>query len=398
MGLFRRKKKKNNTYDENLDLLFGEKIKETAGETLVQEQYMTNAEQRRQYVENWCEQIITCSKHIEGARAEYKHVTEYLKDVETIENLPDEYKEELIYYAKRVVVLENEKTGFKKYSSVIPERCLNVMKVREASMPRIIKTMAADEEFCENARTDLNNIEGEKLACKYDREDCITYINNVTKIGRAMLVALISIVAVLAYAIFVNGNDLELPLLIVTAIGSAIVMGAFMLNRNLFVRLKTAELKFNKLIGMENKIKLRYVNIRVKLDYEYKEYCVENAFELSKMYKMYLKAKKEQEVYERTVDTLYKSLNKYTEVLKKLDLNDYSIWISQPQAIIDPREMTEVRHMLVERRQSIRDSIDYNNTLIERAKKKIKDLTTNNKEHAEEILKIVSEYEMQMEN
>ena len=129
MGLFRRRKKKNNSYDENLDLLFGEKIKEAVGETLVQEQYMTTADQRRQYVENWCEQIVTCSKHIESARDEYKHVTEYLTDVEKIENLPEEYKEELIYYAKRVVVLENEKTGFKKYSSVMLKLTVNFLFV-----------------------------------------------------------------------------------------------------------------------------------------------------------------------------------------------------------------------------------------------------------------------------
>ncbi len=393
MAWFKWRKKKENTYEENLNLLFGGEVKEAGEKLLGEEQYTQTPDQRRQFVENHCEQIVACSKHIDDAKSEYKKVSEYLTDVQTIEGVPDDIKKDLMYYAKRIIVLENEKMGYKKYSSEVPERSMMIMNNRGKEMVNVIKTMAKDEEFCENARIDLTNLQGEKLALRYERADLIKYINLIRNIIRVGFAAFLAAMGIMIYYEFAKGKDLSIAILILAFIGTGGVTAAFMLNSKFAYRLKAAELKLNKIIGVENKIKLKYVNVRVKLDYEYNEYNVQDAYGLSKQYKYYVKAKKEQEIFEKTADNLYKSVGRYTELLKKLNLNDYSFWVSQPAAIVDPKEMTEIKHMFNERRKNLRENIEYNTKLIERSKEKIKNLTINNKEYAGEILDIISRYE-----
>lgn len=393
MPFFKKRKKRENTYEENLNMLFGDEVKEAGKEILSEEQYVSTADQRRQYVENCCEQILSCSKHIEDAKAEYKKVGEYLSDVQTIETLPEDIKKDLIYYAKRIVVLENEKTGYTGSSSEIPEKSLIAIKNKGNGMTDVIKVMAKDEEFCENAKTDLTNLEGEKLALKYERADLIKYINTMRSVIRIGFPILLAIIGIMIYYDFTKNRNLSTAIILISLAGAGIVTAIFAINGNLAARLKATELKLNRLIGVENKIKLRYVNVRVKLDYEYNEYDVSDAYGLSVRYKKYLKAKKEQEIFEKTAETLYKSIGMYTDILRKLNLNDYSIWTSQPAAVINPKEMVEIKHMFNERRQNLRDTIEYNTELIEKAKEKVKTLTLNNKEYSDEILDIISKYE-----
>jgi len=182
-------------------------------------------------------------------------------------------------------------------------------------------------------------------------------------------------------------------ILIISIIAAAFVIGVFIINRSLMYKLKVIEVQLNKLIGISNKIKLKYVNVRVKLDYEYNIYQVENAYELSKRYKAYLKSQKEREAFARAADTMYQSMNAYSEILKKVNLHDHAVWNSQISAIINPNEMMDIKTMLEERKERLKHTIEYNGEVIENTKNKIKKITMQDKAHAKEILEIISRYE-----
>jgi hypothetical protein len=51
--------------------------------------------------------------------------------------------------------------------------------------------------------------------------------------------------------------------------------------------------------------------------------------------------------------------------LKKYAIFDAEVWTYQPEALLDSKEMVEVRHRLNVRRQKLRDQMDYNNKTIE---------------------------------
>ncbi|MFW5671995.1 MAG: hypothetical protein ACOCM8_06865, partial [Acetivibrio ethanolgignens] len=61
-------------------------------------------------------------------------------------------------------------------------------------------------------------------------------------------------------------------------------------------------------------------------------------------------------------------INQYNQILitelKKIDVRDAEVWTYQPEALLDKREMVEVRHRLNVRRQKLRDRMDYNNKLL----------------------------------
>ncbi len=396
MGLFDFFKKKKNyedSYESNLDLLFGSEISESTIKTLHDEQILRSDEQKTSYVENCCEQIMAYGKHMEDATKEYNEVNRYLNDIHTIENLPDELKKELDYYAKRVVVLGNEKTGFKKYTSEIPEKAFITMQTRERELPRIIKTMAEDELYCENVKKDLNTLEGEKIELRYDRRNYSSYVNAMRTITITGFFVLCVVAILMMYNYMSTEGASGINILVLATLAAAFVIGVFFVNRNLIYKLKVIDVKLDNIIKIANKIKFKYVNVRVKLDYEYKLYDVNNAYELSKRYKTFLKAKKEQEAFAKTADTLYHSMNSYTEVLKRLNLYDTSVWNSQVDAIIDPKEMMEIKHMLIERRQKLRETIDYNNKMIENSRDRIKKLVYEDKNNAGKILEILSKYD-----
>ena len=57
---------------------------------------INDAKQRKEYVKGCLEQMAEASKELETLQFEYNMVTSYLKDMEEIEALPEEEKEELI--------------------------------------------------------------------------------------------------------------------------------------------------------------------------------------------------------------------------------------------------------------------------------------------------------------
>lgn len=67
-------------------------------------------------------------------------------------------------------------------------------------------------------------------------------------------------------------------------------------------------------------------------------------------------------------DELYKSMEGLIKALDGLNLYDSAVWTSQVEALIDNREMTEVRHALNIRRQKLRESIDFNTKTVEKIK------------------------------
>mgnify|MGYP006990129913 CR=1 FL=1 len=53
-----------------------------------------------------------------------------------------------------------------------------------------------------------------------------------------------------------------------------------------------------------------------------------------------------------------------TTQMKKIGLKDPEIWIYQPEALADEKEMVEVRHRLNDRRGKLREKMEYNQEII----------------------------------
>ena len=70
------------------------------------------------------------------------------------------------------------------------------------------------------------------------------------------------------------------------------------------------------------------------------------------------------------------------------EVSDTEVWLVQTYAILDDREMVEIRHDLNQRRQKLREQIRYNTEVKEDYEKQIREVAGSS-ENGSEIIKEV---------
>jgi len=68
-------------------------------------------------------------------------------------------------------------------------------------------------------------------------------------------------------------------------------------------------------------------------------------------------------------------------------------WVHQTRALLDKREMVEIRHELILRRQALRKQLDYNKNIADSARNEVMDVAKNYPAYTREILDMVDKYE-----
>ena len=137
--------------------------------------------------------------------------------------------------------------------------------------------------------------------------------------------------------------------------------------------------------------------MKYAVDYACEKYHVRNADELEEVYGLYLEAVKEREKFRKTNDDLEYYNNELVKTLEKFNLYDEKIWVNYAKAIIDNKEMVELKHDLVARKQKLRGRMEYNLNAITELKRDIlinKNQLGDRVEQVNTILKRVAELNM----
>ena len=77
---------------------------------------------------------------------------------------------------------------------------------------------------------------------------------------------------------------------------------------------------------------------------------------------------KEREKYQRTNEDLDYFNGRLVRVLSGYKLYDARVWVGQAAALVDPKEMVEVKHDLIGRRQKVREQIMNNLRMLKEQK------------------------------
>ena len=149
----------------------------------------------------------------------------------------------------------------------------------------------------------------------------------------------------------------------------------------------------NKLILLQNKVKIRYVNNVNLLDYMYLKYGVESAAKLQKLWDLYQAEKEDRRQYAEAAAKLEYHKKQLVELLSRYRVKDPERWVLQPGALVDSREMIEIRHGLIVRRQALRKQLEYNQTLAGNAKQEVLDIAVQYPQYAAEIKDMVEKAE-----
>lgn len=242
-------------------------------------------------------------------------------------------------------------------------------------------------------KQDMQRLEGERLAYEYRKNELQSIMENQRGMTVIFLTALVICLVLLAVLQF--GLEMQ------TQVGYFIaVVAAALALTVLAVKHMDADREMDRvlrdarrLIKLQNKVKIRYVNNKNLLDYYYIKYDVDSGKKLEKLYHQYLDEKEQRKQFAET-----EARREYYHKQLLSQLGHYHIRYPEQlsgkvSVILDHREQVERRHELILRRQSLRKQMDYNATVSAEAKQEIKDIVAAYPRYAEEITEMVDRYE-----
>ncbi len=350
-------------------------------------------EDRERYLRNCCEQITDATKEMDNLTYEYGLVTSYLKDIEEIEALPIEQRAELNEYAEKIVNIEKVQEGYSKGGRRITEVKFRHMEALEDEVQDGYKKMREAEEYRALVRQDLQRLDGERHAYHYRRAELRETLANAKGMSQILLIAAAACIVMLVILQFGLEMNVKIGYMLTAALAAVAVTYFYIRYSDAEKELERVNSGINRLILLQNTVKIRYVNNKNLLDYLYLKFKVESAAELDLLFQKYQEEVVERQKMEETEEEYSFYQKQMRHLLYQFNLKDPNIWLHQAIALIDNREMVEIRHELIERRQNIRKQIDYNTEIAKNAQGEIKDIVDKYPQYSKEIANVISEYE-----
>ena len=353
-----------------------------------------NRKQREEYVRGCLEQIAEASREVENLQHEYQVVTSHLKDIEEIEALPESESRLLMECARRMDTLEKQQSGYKERKMRMSDEKFYQMESMEEEVQEAYEKLEKAEEYQNLIKRDLRRLDSERQAYGFRKIELRHLMKDTRSMTIVCATAVIFCLFLLLLLQYVFSFDVKIGYLAVGGIGALAITVIFLKYNDAVRELSQVESGITRLIRLQNTVKIRYVNNTHLLDYLYMKYNVKSAQELGRDYKQYLEEKDERHNYKRAEIELDSTQQELLHILRRYQVKDPMIWLHQTQALLDKKEMIEIRHNLIIRRQSLRRRMDYNKEVIAgKAKAEVKDLVENYPKYAKEILGIVAEYD-----
>lgn len=353
-----------------------------------------NRKQREEYVRGCLEQIAEASREVENLQHEYQVVTSHLKDIEEIEALPESESCLLMECARRMDTLEKQQSGYKERKRRMPDEKFYQMESMEEEVQEAYEKLEKAEEYQNLIKRDLRRLDSERQAYGFRKMELRHLMKDTRSMTIVCATAVIFCLFLLLLLQYVFSFDVKIGYLAVGGIGALAITAIFLKYNDAVRELSQVESGISRLIRLQNTVKIRYVNNTHLLDYLYMKYNVKSAQELGRDYKQYLEEKDERHNYKRAEIELDSTQQELLHILRRYQVKDPMIWLHQTQALLDKKEMIEIRHNLIIRRQSLRRRMDYNKEVIAgKAKAEVKNLVENYPKYAKEILSIVAEYD-----
>lgn len=382
---FQRRKKKNEKEEMIEDCLEKDSIKES--------EVIPAAPSNE--VDDLCEQVIDASYHGEDLKKEYQLVTDYLTDIQKIEEYLSVSPKELEDIARRYLSLQNIRQELKVNSAKMQDKDMRMMKQYEKEIETVLNNMVDAEKQSILVKKDMKYLEGEKEALEFQMEQETLFMERMKKSGFYICIVMVLLLAIVGSLMAFYELDLGILLILVVLAGAGGIVYTyhkFLQSRtqyNIFIS------KMNKAIGLLNKVKIKCVNCTNTLDYMYAKYQVKDARELDYIIRQYERMKKDELSYRVNASDLNLAAEELEVLLKKIHVKDSSVWTKQAEAILNPKEMVEVKHSLNVRRQKLRDQMEANEQLIQLSKEKLREIVKEMPALEEEIREQLFAYHLE---
>lgn len=343
------------------------------------------------YLGRLYEAIQEARRQCDDIKFEYGQVTSYLKDIQLLDQAPEEEKVTLLTAAQTIVELTRERRKLQKREYKFTDGQRRAIENNEDTIQGDITKLLGYEDLQMKIKNDLRQLDGEKNLLIADKKDIIRRQSMLKTIGKCLTAVLIATGAMLLAMALCFKIDIGMPFVIAVAIG--FVLAALVLNeaRKNRIDMVITEKKCNRAIFLSNRVKIKYVNNVRTLDYMYLKYQVRNATELDFVYSQYRQAKREWAKQRESSVRINENNQILLAELKRLGLKDCDIWLGQVLALVEPKEMVEVRHALNVQRQKLRDQLDYNTGVMEECLQEMEKIRDMKPEYAMDVERILGD-------
>jgi len=364
MFFFKRKKKEPSiAIEENDSALY------------LSEEDRRNPRKVQHYLFERCEQILEASRELDYEMDEYKLVTAYINDIDVIDEMPAEDKKTLKHLAEGIVALEKSRDDLIKKSKVnIDDSTYRMMKTNEKEIPDDIRRLRENETWQNTVKRDMQYLEAEKLHWT-DLKYSLTKQNSILKIASMILIGVFALAIIfLTMCQFVLNLDVTYGWMITILICAVSGVGIFVKMQDNTQLIAQASVNINYAIVLMNKLTFKYVNATNAVDYACEKFKVHNSYELNYMWEQYLLAVREKEkLSDMDIDMDYYT-DRLVKLLRKYNIHDPEIWVNQAPALLNKKEMVEVKHNWIVRRQKLRNRSSFNKDNIDKQRKEIEEI------------------------
>lgn len=383
--LFSRKQAKvqeSERLDENV-----QEVTEAVPEVKIEKQNvdLTNRTLRLEYVQRLYDGIREAKRQCNEIKGEYGQVTSYLKDIQLMDQAQEDQKKVLLETAEAIVELTSERESLRGRKYKFTDAQKTAMENFETSAFKDIEKLKGFEDYQIKIKNDMRQLEAEKGMLIGDKHDIIRKQSTLRLVSKVLGFILAMFGVLLVTILLALQVDITVPFVATVAFAFVIVLIIVIESRKNRTDMVITERKCNRAIFLLNRVKIKYVNNTRTIDYMCSKYKVRNATELEFVYDQYCKAKREWARQRESAFILNEKNEILIEELRKIGVKDREIWFAQANAIVDSREMVEVRHELNERRQKLRSQIDYNNGIMQDFIDELERIRNKKPEYAQEI-------------
>lgn len=348
--------------------------------------------QREKFIRSLVEQVKDASVEIDKLSYEYNVVTAVLKDMDELESLPPAEKNRITEHAKKILYFQKEKQDYKNKKSCLTESQFYRMEQYEETAPKIYEDMHKAEKYREMVKDDLSRLEGEKHAYTYRKSELKHAMSDSRGMALICVLAMALLLGMLAMMQFAFEMTVGVGYLITIVAGAVALVIIYARFLDQGKEIKRVEKGLNRIILLQNTVKIRYVNNVNLLDYLYLKYNVKNAREWKTLCDVYEEEKRARAINEMNEEELEFEQSELLKILRNYQLSDARLWLRSPLALYDHREMVEIRHEHIIRRQKLRAQMDYNRRLAKEGEKELKAFVAEYPQHSKEAIDMMDRY------
>lgn len=358
---------------------------------------LVDKNEKTHHVVDMCEQMIDAAREFEDAKQEYDLVTSYLSDIEIIEGLPDNQRKSINEAAYNIARLNKARNDFMKTEQKLSDSQFLQMQEMEDEIPAAINRLKSNEEYLDTINKDLKYLAGEKTTWEIGKEEYQRELKQMKSLSVLLLVLFAMATVLLFVAQGVFEMDTQLAMVVVAFITVCIGAYVFLKYQDCVRGIKKCDINRNHAISLENRVKIKYVNMKNAVDYACEKYHVNNSYELNYNYEQYIDMVRDRELFRRTSDELEYYNRELVRQLERIKLYDTRVWINYANALVDKKDMVELKHDLLVRRQKLRTRMEYNVNAISELRSEIllhKNELGDRVEQINKILRKISELNM----